>query len=590
MTPDKHDSQAAAPGIGGAAAPAPLTSLEIRGRPPRGVTRKTGGCGRYAGVISTLALNWIASVRWLAVHAAPFTWPYPSASSLPSVKAGSRSVKLVVGRSSDGFFALALYGNPLCELEVFLWWSLLRPLQRYYFDLVQNAMATLKTNFCFETSHTRSQGISLRILVSLAVVLHLLDRRRDRWRGENNCKITAGGGLHFKEVATKVTGRDDVAMSRLVVGIEMGQVVESTRHNEGPSGLIFLSYTFGPNNRNHQIMQSISSEHKEEAVEVRNTALSLDGTYSFFFYVPPSADLMQFVHYGFEESGPTDEVSPRPTSSPINTPTFSEQRLFLTDFEPICEYQTARLALENIRNLSINPVQGSHSTAFISLLINGFSFNFISCTPVVDDRIAAGKQIGCRSQGDKELRGNFIENFTGRALNFKRSHPSAIGLDSTSFVVLHVQTLRLPLVSFGPSQHSAPQPTKKTEPKHSPQYRLPMALVMPPGLLLQTIAMGYELPMVLGTVNDLGIAEILSQSTESGGRMSSKDIEARCGVPASKVSRFFRFLASRGIFEEVDQEVWTHTEASRLLDSGLSSEEIARDPIRRFAKGTSIPA
>ncbi|KAG8911488.1 hypothetical protein FRC00_006407 [Tulasnella sp. 408] len=116
------------------------------------------------------------------------------------------------------------------------------------------------------------------------------------------------------------------------------------------------------------------------------------------------------------------------------------------------------------------------------------------------------------------------------------------------------------------------------------------SLVMPPGLLLQQIAMSYELPMVLGTVNDLGIAEIVSESTDSGGRMSSKEIEKRCGVPASKVSRFLRFLASRGIFEEIAPDVWRHTEASRLMDSGLKYEEIARDPINRFAKGTPIPA
>ncbi|KIO21960.1 hypothetical protein M407DRAFT_217354 [Tulasnella calospora MUT 4182] len=115
-------------------------------------------------------------------------------------------------------------------------------------------------------------------------------------------------------------------------------------------------------------------------------------------------------------------------------------------------------------------------------------------------------------------------------------------------------------------------------------------LVVPPSLLLQQISMTYQLPMVLGTVNDLGIAEVISESTDPKGRMSSKDIEKRCGVPAGKVSRFLRFLAGRGIFEEVAPDVWTHTKASRLLDSGLSYEEIARDPIHRFAKGAPIPA
>ncbi|KAG8928406.1 hypothetical protein FRC01_005995 [Tulasnella sp. 417] len=50
-------------------------------------------------------------------------------------------------------------------------------------------------------------------------------------------------------------------------------------------------------------------------------------------------------------------------------------------------------------------------------------------------------------------------------------------------------------------------------------------LALPPGLLLQQISMSYQLPMVLGTVNDLGIAEVLSESNGSGGRMSSKEIE-----------------------------------------------------------------
>lgn len=115
-------------------------------------------------------------------------------------------------------------------------------------------------------------------------------------------------------------------------------------------------------------------------------------------------------------------------------------------------------------------------------------------------------------------------------------------------------------------------------------------LVVPPGVLLQQIGMSYQLPMVLGTVNDLGLAEVISESTDPDGRISSKDIENRSGVPAGKVSRFLRFLAGRGIFEEVAPDVWTHTEASKLLDSGLPYEEIIRDPIHRFAKGAPVPA
>ncbi|KAG8918674.1 hypothetical protein FRC01_001728, partial [Tulasnella sp. 417] len=115
-------------------------------------------------------------------------------------------------------------------------------------------------------------------------------------------------------------------------------------------------------------------------------------------------------------------------------------------------------------------------------------------------------------------------------------------------------------------------------------------LAVPPGLLLQQISMSYQLPMVLGTVNDLGIAEVLSESSESRGRMSSKEIEERCGVPAGKVSRFLRFLAGRGIFEEVAPDVWAHTQTSKLLDSGLPYDELVREPIRRFAKGTPVPA
>ncbi|KAG8906692.1 hypothetical protein FRC00_012407, partial [Tulasnella sp. 408] len=115
-------------------------------------------------------------------------------------------------------------------------------------------------------------------------------------------------------------------------------------------------------------------------------------------------------------------------------------------------------------------------------------------------------------------------------------------------------------------------------------------LVVPPALLLQQISMAYQLPMVLGTVNELGIAEIVSEPADRGGRISSKEIEERCGLPAGKVSRLLRFLTGRGIFEEVAPDVWAHTEASRLMDSGLPYEEIVRDPIHRFAKGTPIPA
>ncbi|KAG8918675.1 hypothetical protein FRC01_001729, partial [Tulasnella sp. 417] len=115
-------------------------------------------------------------------------------------------------------------------------------------------------------------------------------------------------------------------------------------------------------------------------------------------------------------------------------------------------------------------------------------------------------------------------------------------------------------------------------------------LVVPPSLLLQQISMAHQLPMVLATINDLGIAEILSESTDRGGRMSSKEIEERCGLPAGKVSRFLRFLAGRGIFEEVAPDVWAHTRVSKLLDSGLPYDEIVRDPIHRFARGPPVPA
>ncbi|KAG9010225.1 hypothetical protein FRB90_007955 [Tulasnella sp. 427] len=81
-------------------------------------------------------------------------------------------------------------------------------------------------------------------------------------------------------------------------------------------------------------------------------------------------------------------------------------------------------------------------------------------------------------------------------------------------------------------------------------------LVIPPTVLLQQVSMSYQLPMVLGTVNDLGIAEVLS----------------------------------RGIFEEVAPDVWAHNKASRLLDSGLPYEEIVKDPIHRLANGRPGPA
>ncbi|KAG8904555.1 hypothetical protein FRC01_008681, partial [Tulasnella sp. 417] len=46
----------------------------------------------------------------------------------------------------------------------------------------------------------------------------------------------------------------------------------------------------------------------------------------------------------------------------------------------------------------------------------------------------------------------------------------------------------------------------------------------------------------------------------------------------------------RGIFEEVAPDVWAHTQASKLLDSGLPYDELVQEPIRRFAKGTPVPA
>lgn len=114
------------------------------------------------------------------------------------------------------------------------------------------------------------------------------------------------------------------------------------------------------------------------------------------------------------------------------------------------------------------------------------------------------------------------------------------------------------------------------------------AAILPPSMLAFRLAFLYQIPFAMSTLMDLGIPEIL---TEAGGRGSTSDqIEERCGLPAVKVSRLLRLLAGRGVFKEVRPDTWAHSSVSSALDSGLTYEEVAKDPVGRYAKGAALPA
>ncbi|KAG8915962.1 hypothetical protein FRC00_003182 [Tulasnella sp. 408] len=113
------------------------------------------------------------------------------------------------------------------------------------------------------------------------------------------------------------------------------------------------------------------------------------------------------------------------------------------------------------------------------------------------------------------------------------------------------------------------------------------ATLVPPIAFLQQMALGYQVSMALGTVNDLGLADVIG-SGESP--MTSEAIGRKVGLPKDRVARLLRLLANHGVFSETSPDVWDHNHISEALRSGLTLGAIAQDPVGRFSKGNPLPA
>lgn len=114
------------------------------------------------------------------------------------------------------------------------------------------------------------------------------------------------------------------------------------------------------------------------------------------------------------------------------------------------------------------------------------------------------------------------------------------------------------------------------------------AAVVPKGMLLSRMATEFGVSFTLGTVVDLGIAELITACGDGG--VAAEDIEKARQIPAAKVSRMLRLLAGRGIFKELRPDIWAHSALSRELDSGLTFEEVRDGGLRRYAKTKTTPA
>lgn len=115
------------------------------------------------------------------------------------------------------------------------------------------------------------------------------------------------------------------------------------------------------------------------------------------------------------------------------------------------------------------------------------------------------------------------------------------------------------------------------------------AAMLPPNFLICCLAAEFQISTALALVVDQGFAEIISSGGEVG--VSSVEIEALTGMPKGKVSRLLRVLCGRGVFREVKPDVWAHTRHSRVLDSGVRYEDVAKEPIARYANtGSSASA
>ncbi|GAA5946423.1 hypothetical protein JCM3765_000235 [Sporobolomyces pararoseus] len=111
---------------------------------------------------------------------------------------------------------------------------------------------------------------------------------------------------------------------------------------------------------------------------------------------------------------------------------------------------------------------------------------------------------------------------------------------------------------------------------------------------MQAVVLGDKLPFqrafefhVIGCLNvavDAHVEEFLREAWNRGVKsLSSDELAKPTGIDANKLARCLRLLASYHIFTESETNVFSRNRCSASLDSGVSVEELVKDPLAKYS-------
>jgi len=111
-----------------------------------------------------------------------------------------------------------------------------------------------------------------------------------------------------------------------------------------------------------------------------------------------------------------------------------------------------------------------------------------------------------------------------------------------------------------------------------------LAAVMPPPLMVMTLITGHMQTAALRVCLEANVAEILREAGPEG--LHVDKIAEIAEVPAAKLARILRFLATRHVYKEITPDVFANTRLSTVLDVGKSVEALKADPAAKHDDAT----
>jgi len=112
-----------------------------------------------------------------------------------------------------------------------------------------------------------------------------------------------------------------------------------------------------------------------------------------------------------------------------------------------------------------------------------------------------------------------------------------------------------------------------------------LAAVMPPPLMVMTLISGHMQAASLRVCAEANVPEILRDAGPAG--MHVDQIAEQAKLPAGKLARILRHLATRHVFKEITPDVFANTRLSSVLDTGKPVEALVADPGTKHDDGSS---